>query len=183
LIDSGYSQEAGVLIRTLHEHVGEIAFLLDGYGGADWPNGRQRDFIEHFYSVRVAEVDPKSGRLSDKPWVGRKKRQAGEARLLSPDDPHTPKTALHRIDTGYDAYVHAYYGAVMEMYAGPARGFRVRGVPDSRHSYSRLREVSFYVDRLMGYLAMYANARGMDALATRLIAQRENYQRIARTAG
>lgn len=182
LMDSGYSQEVGVLIRTIDEFVGDLAFLTDRMGTSDWPTPKQREHIEHFFSVRRPDVDPETGALSPLPWVERKKKQAGEARTISPGNPSVAGDALRRIDTGYDAYVHGYYGAVMEMYAGPERGWRVRGTPVTRRTLESMRQVSIYVDRALGYLAIYAQLRGVEELAANLVTERKRYQETAGTA-
>lgn len=182
LLDSGYTQEGGVLIRTIDEFVGDLAFLIEGIETEQWPTERQREHIDHFYSVRRPEVDSDTGALSPLRWVERKKKQAGEARFLSPDDPSTAGDALRRIDSGYDAYVHGYYGAVMEMYAGPEQGYRLRGMPGTRRTREMLRQLSFYIDRSLGYLAVHAQVRGLEELAARLVGAREWYQAASGSA-
>lgn len=133
LCEHGYTQEIGVLIRTIVECTTHIDYVIAGYD----ENGlkeKQRKYVEQYFA------DFRSDNVSD---YGRPHVRQGDVHKIV--GAHTDKqireiegpSEIHKVNTAelmsklYRAssnYVHCRYPEVMDLYSGVPRHFHMKGM-------------------------------------------------------
>lgn len=134
LVKQGFTQEAGVLFRTINEFIEEIWFLDEAHYST--PNQAQLDFMRQFFSrdtrttEEMREATPKAARV-----LARKKRASAGRTLGQFDTPEKIMRRSEAIDDVMSSYVHGEYPCIMELFEGSLDGtpgrFRMRGMLDT----------------------------------------------------
>ncbi|HEV7587819.1 MAG TPA: hypothetical protein VGO40_06780 [Longimicrobium sp.] len=167
LLEAGYTQEVGVLLRTVDDFVDEITFLLEAYD-RDENTASQVKFVQDFFAE---EIPLSAGLRQEKTRTDRVKRrqiQAGQARYLQPDNPDRVRKIVNAIDGVYSGYIHGGYPHIMEMYHGGDRPFEMRGMRKTVRISEYQKQIAAYVHRALAVLAVFAAIRGMESLHGRL---------------
>lgn len=164
LLRAGHMIEAGVVLRTLDDFIGDFAFLEDALANPNGPNSAQRKYIDTYF---LEAGDP------NKQYFSRtQKVQAAEARHLNPSDPHNVIQISRKVDNLYDTYVHGDYGPVMEIYKGKPDGtggrFEVLGVSEASAVAVHRLTVAIYVQRAYALGLQLATRLELRAVAERL---------------
>lgn len=136
LIEAGYTQEAGVLFRTIHEFLQEILFLHEAHYNA--PNEVQKQFIEQFFAKDLRTTEQMMAGTPTVSRVGARKKRASVTRLLGEfDNAELVRRRMEAIDDQLSGYVHGEYPQIMDMYEGTANGtgerFCMRGMVGTSH--------------------------------------------------
>lgn len=128
LLDAGYTQEVGVLFRTLDEIHEDIAFLaIAETNGAR--TKRHAQYLEAFYAEPVQARSEDSLRISKSNLVPRKKVRAHTMNALGKGiNVSQALDASEGISTVFSGYVHAASENIMDMYGGNPPHFHVEGM-------------------------------------------------------
>jgi hypothetical protein len=165
LLLNGHTSEVAVLLRTIHDFVGEIGFA-DEVLLAKEPTLTQQKFIAEFFEDQDVGPDwlisPPRG-----PSVSRRqKARASQGRQYAPDDPYEFISLSRAIGATFDRYVHGGYSASMELYHGGNHpGFDVRGTPRTTTFRFALAQA---VQMALGVFSLVARNVGRDDLAETL---------------
>lgn len=132
LLGGGFTQEAGVIIRSVYECLEDIQFL-DEAQSSSAPTSGQREFQDNFFAEGDFVVDDfLAGRVEPHKRATRREKRAAVARLLGTfSSPEITRRRLEAIAGGLDGYVHAAYPHIMELYSATTQneGFHMRGMP------------------------------------------------------
>ena len=132
LVKIGYHQEAGVVLRSLHEALEDIDTIHEAQTRQEGPTEYQRKLVDVFFIDDVATVRKIiAGEAKPIARVPRKKKHAAIARQLSEAAQGRPvRRSLEAIASVLDGHVHCGYASIMDLYSSsPARkGFHMRGV-------------------------------------------------------
>lgn len=127
LIETGYVQEVGVLIRTIHEFIHDIEFIQAGHEQS-FLNEKQQEMVNLFFSASMKTTDDFLSTMKKNPTVARGKIYPTVARDLSPENPHRIQHTMKAIEETYSGYVHGSYPHVMELYYGGSNSFCLKGM-------------------------------------------------------
>lgn len=130
LLENGFVQEMGVLIRTLNDFQTEIEFIHDAH--TNKPNEKQKNFVDLFFAKEILSPDL-STEKEKRPTVSRKHIRAGSVRSLQPlVEENRARRMQEHIDDAFSGYVHGEYPHIMELYEGnfiTGKGkFRTKGM-------------------------------------------------------
>jgi hypothetical protein len=136
-----------MLLRGVSDFLGEITFLHEALQNGK-PTADQQRFIDHFFeeygggNAEEIIANPPRGSV-----VERRKIQAAQARLLTPENPHdTQKTGL-AIDAVMSGYMHGSYQSAMELYEGRTYRFRLSGMANTPRAREAERQIVLNVHR------------------------------------
>lgn len=132
LIRHGFTQEAGVLFRTIDDFLEDISFLDEAHYTTT-PNEPQKQFVEQFFAKDTRTTEEMMDGTPKTPRVSGKKKRASESRTLGQfDNPEMVRRRLEAVDDVLSGYVHGEYPNIMELYEGTGDGigerFRMRGM-------------------------------------------------------
>jgi hypothetical protein len=121
LIRTGFTQEAGVIFRTIDEFVGDIDFLDEAH--LTEPNEAQKRFVEEFFAQDLRTTEEMMEGTPKVDRVPQKKKRASEARTLGAfENVDTMRRRLEATDDVLSGYVHGSYPNIMQMYGGTDTG-------------------------------------------------------------
>ena len=133
LADSGYTVEAGTLLRTVADFTAEIEYLgealIEGRLTAD-----QQKFVEQHFAPFPEDPDELAAREREY-YIGRKDVAKASRRLFEkwggkPEEYDKIAAYLHK---GYDSFVHGANESAMQLFTGRTRTFMLRGHESQRH--------------------------------------------------
>ncbi len=176
LLEGGFVQEIGVLIRTIDDFLKEIAFVQEALTTKS-PTADQKLFLEQFFSEELLSPsellikDKKANRVKRKKIVS-----AGTRLLLDGKIKEELRKGLEVVGDIYSGYVHGAYPHIMEMYEGGVEGFAIRGttIPERFESY--LGQIACYVHRSLNTFSMIANNFNFIDLRDELIEKRRKFE-------
>ena len=173
LAELGHTTESGTILRTVSDFASEIVFLAEGQLAGEFVKN-QEEFVAQYFVPMPATPDELAARERAY-YVGRKAILAAQRRLA--DRFGGRGEGLSKIsrylDKGYDSYVHGAYETAMELYAGPTRGFMVRGNESARSRCVSKGSVAGKVYEVLAALELMAITRGMGDLRERIAAGRD----------
>ena len=128
LMRSGYTQETGIIFRTLDEIQEDIGFLaIAETNGARCDKHDQ--YLEAFYADSILSRPAGSLDIPKPNSVPRKKVRAHTVNALSAGiNVSNALAASEALSTAYSGYVHAASENIMEMYGGNPPHFHVNGM-------------------------------------------------------
>ncbi|MFT6735612.1 MAG: hypothetical protein ACJAS9_003823 [Polaribacter sp.] len=132
LLDQGYTQEVGVMFRTLDEIGEDIRFLCIPKTGGDFTE-IHRKYLEYFYQEEFDNPDNAFLSTQNRPTIPRKKIHAAIANIgkktLNPSD----NQKNHRtISQAYSGYVHGSSEHLIEMVGGNPLRYFLRGMAGTK---------------------------------------------------
>jgi hypothetical protein len=147
LLQAGYTQEVGVLFRTLDEFQEDIFFLAT----AD-TNGarteRHTKYLDAFYAEAVFSRPKGSLEIQKPNLVPRKKIRAHTMDMLGAGvNTIDASSAGESISTAYSGYVHGASENIMDMYGGNPPHFHIAGMRGTPRIAEFTREIENYVYR------------------------------------
>ena len=168
-----------MLLRGVQDYLGEITFLHEGFQTGK-PTADQERFVEHFFEEygdgSGAEIvaNPPRGSL-----VERKKIQAAQARLLTPENPHGTQKIGLAIDAVMSGYMHGSYQSVMELYEGGTYRFRLNGMAGTPRAREAERQIVLNVHRALNVIKGIAWSMNDDAVFDAMQPVRIAFERSA----
>ncbi|MBA3596214.1 MAG: hypothetical protein H0W40_02395 [Methylibium sp.] len=157
LLQAGYVQEVGVLLRTLDEIQEDIMFLaIAETNGAR--SERHERYLKAFYSDLVFSRHEGSLEIQKPDLVPRKKIRAHTMNVLGKGVKASQAlVAGEAVGTAYSGYVHANSECIMDMYGGENLSFHVEGMMGTPRIAACARGAENYIYR--GLTATIAAAK------------------------
>lgn len=179
LIEGGYTQETGVIIRTIEEFISKIIFVYEMHAKGV-ATIEQRKLINEFFNCDVRSLRDIFDGFDF--WVKMDKVFASYARTLSEGtedkDTSSLQKGLRVIYDTYSGYVHGFYPHIMEMYeGGTAARFRTSGMPDTPRVDEMIRAVASSVHRALNTFVLIADGISRIDLRGELIDKRNEFQK------
>ncbi len=147
LLSAGYTQEVGVIFRTLDEINEDIIFLAS----AETNNARtdrHTQYLDAFYSEPVFSRSEDTLDMLKPNMVPRKKIRAHTMNTLGKGiNASQALTAGESISTAYSGYVHAASENIMDMYGGQPAHFHVSGMGGTPRVAACVQDAENYVYR------------------------------------
>ena len=168
LLRAGFTQEMGVLIRTISEFLTDIGFAEDAIVSPT-PTSDQQRLAELYFTEEGDSAEELLARQRQPEHIPRKKVRAGEARLVSPDNPQRAQQLKGVEEIAFSGYVHGSYSCIMELYEGGTGRFLVQGMGGTPLIPIWRQQIAFYVHRALNVFAGMAHGMGMVDLHDRLI--------------
>lgn len=157
LLQSGYVQEVGVILRTLDEIQEDIMFLATAETNGSKTERHER-YLRAFYSEPVFSRPEGSLDLAKPDTVPRKKIRAHTMSVLGKGvNESQALAASEALGTAYSGYVHANSESIMDMYGGHPAQFHVEGMLGTPRIASCARDADNYIYR--GLMATIAAAK------------------------
>jgi hypothetical protein len=147
LLQTGFVQELGVLLRTLDEFAEDTCFLC--YAIKD---GNVTDLHRNYLEVFYQEEFDTSGNLflaeQNRKTIPRRKIHAALARYHSQFLNQSDAQELHHtLSQTYSGYVHGASPHIMEMYGGEPPHYHVDGMLDTSRFEENVEQLWPYFDR------------------------------------
>lgn len=176
LLDAGYVQEVGVLLRTLDEIQEDIFFLASAEtNGAR--TDRHTQYLDAFYAEAVFSRPDGSLRISKPNLPPRKKVRAHTMNVLGQGvNVSQALDAGESVNTAYSGYVHAASENIMEMYGGNPPHFHVEGIRGTPRIVTFEEDTENYVYRGLMATAVVAKAFGNKPLVDAMYRFLEEYE-------
>lgn len=160
LLDAGYTQEVGVLFRTLDEIHEDISFLASAETN-DAHTERHTQYLEAFYAEPVFSRAEGSLKIAKPNLVPRKKLRAHTMKVLGKGvNVSQALDASEGVSTAFSGYVHAASENIMEMYGGILPHFHVDGMRGTQRVTRFTRHAEHYIYRGLMATIMAAKAFG-----------------------
>ena len=176
LLDAGFTQEVGVLARTLDEFCSDIHFLDEAHDGRGSPKQQQR-FVDEFFAETRLTLDERLEADTKRRVFPREKVRAAAARRLNEEDPHTARGHLKAIEAVTGGFVHGSYLSVMEMYDPEEGRFRVCGMKGTPRVVEMRRQQAIYIHQGLNLMVGFASQLGLPFAREELTAARMAFER------
>lgn len=176
LLDAGFAQEVGVLLRTLDEIQEDIFFLATAEtNGAR--TDRHTQYLDAFYAEAVFSRTQGSLRIAKPNLPPRKKVRAHTMNVLGQGvNVSQALDASESVGTAYSGYVHAASENVMEMYGGNPAHFHVEGMRGTPRVDTFEQDTENYVYRGLMAAGVVAKAFGNKPLVDAIYQFLEKYE-------
>jgi len=167
LLENGYPQEAGALIRMVEEFRLKIIFIDEAHNKGK-ATSNQKKLVNDFFKGDF--------------WVDMDKVCASYARTASDatgnNDIYTTQKDIKFIYTILTKYVHGFYDAIMEMYEGGTERFRTDGMLDTPRIGEMIDgALTFCVSGVFTAFVLIADSTKQIELMTELVKRREEFQK------
>jgi len=178
LLEKGFIQEIGVLIRAIKEFMTDIEFLQEGIENGTF-NKQQDKFIKDFFEKDLQT--PEELIAEKQSYVPRRKKIASLARTYEIyDDFDSIRKKFQAIDQGFDGYIHGLYPHIMELYEGTydgsSEGFVLSGTTLSRKKESWRQQISIDIHGALNIINLVAINLELIELADELHDKRNNFE-------
>lgn len=178
LLNYGYTQEIGVLFRTLDEIHEDISFLATSLTN-NAHTDRHDKYLDAFYADSIFSRTKNSFEISKPNLVPRKKIRAHTINILGDGiDATKALNASESISTAYSGYVHAASENIMDMYGGNPEHFHLTGMLDTPRMESFYTDAETYMYRSLIATAFVAKAFGDAALVSAFSLFLEKYEKM-----
>jgi hypothetical protein len=178
LINYGYTQETGVLFRTLDEMHEDISFLATSLTN-NAHTDRHDKYLDAFYADAIFSRTKNSFEISKPNLVPRKKIRAHTINILGDGiDATKALNASESISTAYSGYVHAASENIMDMYGGNPERFHLTGMLDTPRMESFYIDAETYMYRSLIATAFVAKAFGDAAIVNAFNLFLEKYEKM-----
>jgi hypothetical protein len=149
LVQYGYTQEIGVLMRTVIEYTTHIEFVLDARDDVGTLEPKVEKYVQDYFAdfARDSSTDFKGAQVRQTTVNKRLgvsldnlARQSGDGHR------HTAAEQLYsNIYLTYSNYVHAKYPEVMDLYGGEPGRFHLRGMHGTSKDHENLQVVDAFI--------------------------------------
>lgn len=176
LLNSGYTQETGVIVRTIEEFLSKIMFIHEAHVKGHRTTEQQRLIDEYFkYDIRSTKDIIEGNNF----WVNMNKAYASFARILAEgtknSDVYSVQRKLRALYDAYSGYVHGFYPHIMEMYEGGTERFRINGMRGTRRIKEMIKTIASCVVRTLNTLSLIAKSLQLSELEKELIDRRKKF--------
>src|SRR3989338_5412620 len=122
LLRKGYTQEVGVIFRTLEEFINDIEYIQEAHLSTK-PTSDHQKYLAHYFEEGL-ETGEEMMKKEQGTWrLSRKKVYASLARFfLVVADYDRTRRLVGTLEKVYSKYVHGSYAVVMELYRGDVSG-------------------------------------------------------------
>lgn len=176
LLGDGFTQETGVLLRTIDEIHEDIAFLATSVTN-NAHTERHTKYLEAFYADSIFSRQPNALEILKPNLVPRKKIRAHTMNTLGEGiNISEALIASESISTTYSSYVHAASENIMDMYGGNPPHFHLNGMPGTTRTESYELTTENYIYRGLMMTIFVAKAFGDTVLIDSLTLFLEKYE-------
>lgn len=160
LLDEGYVQESGVLLRTSDEIQEDIFFLASAETNSARTD-RHEQYLQAFYAEAVFSRPEGSIDIPKPNLVPRKKIRAHTMNVLGEGVNASQALAVgESLGTAYSGYVHAASENIMDMYGGNPPYFHIAGMRGTTRVEETAHDIEGYVYRGLMATTIVAKAFG-----------------------
>jgi hypothetical protein len=150
LARGGYTQEIGVLMRTLIECTTHIEFVLDSHDDAGALEPAVEKYVQDYFSdfARNSSADFKRAQVQQR-TVNKRLGDTLDniARLSGDEGERVPAEQRYsNIYLTYSNYVHAKYPEVMDLYGGNPGHFHLHGMLATPKDDESLQTIDAFID-------------------------------------
>lgn len=168
LLKSGFTQEIGVLIRTIYEFLHDIDFIEQGIRLGELTSA-QNEMLDRFFQHDLKRGEEMMNDHSKQPTILRKKVYSLIAKFLKPENPDRAQRLLKTLEDAYSGYVHGRYPHIMELYSGGDWRFYTHGMLGTSRAPIFLRAIAGVTHEALNQFTELAQTSSLNELATRLI--------------
>lgn len=154
LLEKGYVQELGVLIRTIYDFMEEINYVQEAHESRTLTAG-QKKIIDIFFRATPKTTDELLKDTIKWSRVTKKEIFAAIGRFFSQfSRPERTQKIMQILHNTYSGYVHGDYLHIMELYSG--REFHLRGMLNTPREDTFKQQYAMLVHRGLNVFAMLA---------------------------
>lgn len=178
LLEKGYVQEIGVLLRTVDEFICDIEFLQEAYETGK-PTIDQQKFINEFFSKKFLTTKERIENPKKPYMLPRQKVYAAIGRLLGQfNNPSRTIVFSKIIDESLSGYVHGAYNQIMELYeGGKTERFQMQGMFNTPRIPVWQWEIACYTHRALNTFVDIAVNMNFPALKQKLLEKRREFEK------
>ena len=171
LLEKGYVQEIGVLLRTILEFLNDIDFIEEGIRQGQLTS-TQQEMLDLFFEHDLQNSDELMKDHSKRPTIARKKVYPAIAKSLNPGNPDRMQRILKTLEDSYSGYVHGSYPHIMELYEGGTWQFRTDGMIDTPLVLTFFGVIARCSHSALNLFSELAHSGNLNELAIKLTNQR-----------
>lgn len=150
LARGGYTQEIGVLVRTLVECTTHIEFVLDAVGDDGEPRSDVAKYVKDYFGdyARNSSADFKRAQVKQRivhKYLGEALDVVAEQNGFT-EGRQPAETVYTNIYLTYSNYVHAKYPEVMDMYGGTPGRFHLDGMRGTSKDDENFATIDAFID-------------------------------------
>jgi hypothetical protein len=183
LLERGFVQEMGVILRTIDDFDAEIMFVQEAIDQGTM-TAHQQEFIDSFFKDEPPTTQDIERGRSGKPRTIKKKIIASLARIFGPfGNPDRVRRIAEGVHETLSGYVHGSYPHIMEMYGGMPGRFHIRGMLGTPRIKDFQDQIAIYVHRSLNTFSQVAMNLQLNDLALSLIETRRGFERSSAYQG
>ncbi|MFW1584855.1 hypothetical protein ACEWBR_13915 [Vibrio parahaemolyticus] len=176
LLDYGYTQEVGVMFRTLDEFGEDIMFLCIPKTGGELTETHKK-YLEYFYQEEFDNPENAFLSTQNRPTISRKKIHAAISNYgkqsLNPSDNQKNHRTLSQ---AYSGYVHGSSEHLIEMVGGEPLRYFLRGMAGTQRQQEFAYNYWDYAYRGILTVMISAKALGLGELYEQCLAFRKSFE-------
>ena len=177
LLQAGFVQELGAILRTLDEFNEDIIFLCQSLSDGKLTDLHKK-YLDSFYQEEFNEPDNPFLSEQNRPTIPRRKIHAAISNIpgfnLNPSD---HKELLRTLSQAYSGYVHGASVHIMDMYGGNPPHYHITGMLGTPRIAEFTRITWDYFYRGLLYVMLVAHSFGQDELLKKLFAVRDYFEK------
>jgi len=183
LLEKGYTQEIGVLTRTIYDFIDEIEYVREAHCTGKPTAGQQKIIDDFFQSTlqtgeELMEKPDKQSRVTKREIIASMGRLARD--FCNPDRMQKLNQATHSL---YSRYVHGAYSTIMtlcegcgDLYGNIKARFRLKGMLDTPQIHSYRYMVAGLIHRSLNEFGFLALDFGFTDLKEKFINKRKEIE-------
>jgi hypothetical protein len=128
LVENGYIEECGSILRTVSDFTYEILSISDAMATGNWAK-EQLKFVEQYFA-ELSQTPEEYANAKRERWVTRDELLKAHYKRFAESgngEPEHVRRVLRFLSYGYDKFVHGAYITAMELYDGDAQRFMLSG--------------------------------------------------------
>ena len=178
LVENGYIEECGSILRTVSDFSYEILSIADAIMTGNWTQ-EQSKFVEQYFAELSQTPEEYANAKRDR-WVTRDELLKAHYKRFAETgnaEPEHLRKLVRFLSYGLDKFVHGAYITAMELYDGETQRFMLSGCtyPEKIDAFKSL--VASKLHEFLGSLATMAMAFNMPALAQEIALNDQRFVR------
>ena len=170
LINEGFNQEAGAILRSVLEFSHDLQFFFATVVDPSNKALFSRKLAEYFQDIST-DTQQILAQTKKPASVPRKKIYAATGRLLDQKNPHSWRQITKSLEDAYSGYVHGNYIQTMELYNGNDNTFRTNGYLEAKQEW--LSNMALIVHPVLNHFAHISTLLELKDMRDRLLSQRK----------
>jgi hypothetical protein len=184
LLESGYTQELGVLFRTLDEFHEDMVFLALPLVGSKTVTETHNKYLEDFFQEELDNPDNAILSTQKRVTTPRKKIHAVIASSgMNGLNPHDSQEVFRTISQAYSGYIHGASCHICEMVGGNPLRYFLSGMPDTPRQVEFKYNYWDYAYRGLIGTALAAKALGNGSIAEKCTKYIDHFEKVTGDTG
>lgn len=179
LLSGGCYQEIQIVLRTIHESLDDIHFLLIGYNEKELSEIQKRYLKEYFKEEFINSDIPYQG-TTEKEFIPRKKILAEIGRDLGNYSNPTDVIKLNNINADINSgYIHAAYSQMMDLYGGepPFSKFYLSGCLNTPRIISSFKSIASVLNQSLAITGLICIKFNCIEIGIELMDKRKSFEK------